>query len=75
MKNVRMLQLIQIAVAWTVLEAPKVAHVTLLHSLLICCQVQLQVLVVTFKAFYDKDPGYLQNHLYHNGIGPYNLCW
>lgn len=67
LKSIQRLQLVQIVVPEAVFGAPRVAHVTLLfcelHWLLACFQVQLKILVITFKGLHAMGPGDLRNCL------------
>lgn len=64
LKIIRKLQLVQNAAACTVPGAPRAAQITQLlhklHWLPDCFWIQFMMLVVTFKALYGMDPGYLR---------------
>lgn len=66
LKSIWKVQLVQSAVR-EVFGAPKIACIILLlnelHWLPVCFWRQFKVLVMTYKAFNDKSPGYLMNCL------------
>lgn len=62
LKSIQKLQIVQNAAMQAVLGSSRVTYVTpllhKLHWLLVCFQVQLKILVMTFKALYGVGPSY-----------------